>query len=88
MAQPKASVARGKRVHLEPLRERDLAPATYVCGHKPLDFGEHVLTAGVEVPGAAGWTRIDAWTGARRIRKIAPGEKFISFAEFTAAPAE
>ena len=84
MAQPKAPVSRGQRTALPPRAEQPLVPATYVCGSKPLPFGEHTLTAGVEVPGAASWTRIDAWTGARRVRKIDPGEKYITFAEFTA----
>ena len=63
---------------------KDKSAGIYVCGSKPLDFGEHTLTAGVEVPGAASWTRLDAWTGARRIRKINSGEKYVTFAEFTA----
>ena len=55
----------------------------YVVFQKPLPFGEFTLTAGVEVPGAATWTRVEAWVSARRIRKINPGEKFITWLEFT-----
>ena len=84
MAQPSAPVTRGKRGSLVTGPAKDTVAKTYVCGSKPLDFGEYTLTKGVEVPGAASWTRLDAWTGARRIRKVEPGEKFISFAEFTA----
>lgn len=88
MAQPAAPVVRGKRGPL-PAGAPKLGAtgsklgATYVCGSKPLAFGEHTLTAGVEVPGAAAWTRLEAWTGARRVRKIEPGEKYVSFLEFT-----
>ena len=88
MAQPAAPTTRGKRVPLVAAPAAgvaDKADDVYVCGSKPLDFGELTLTAGVEVPGAASWTRIDAWVGARRVRKINPGEKHITFAEFTAA---
>ena len=84
MAQPAAPTTRGKRVPLVVRGAKNQADGTYVCGSKPLDFGEHTLTAGVEVPGAASWTRLDAWTGARRIRKVAAGAKYITFAEFTA----
>ena len=84
MAQPAAPTTRGRRVPLVAGVPKEAAPGVYVCGSKPLDYGDHVLTKGVEVPGAASWTRLDAWTGARRIRKIEAGEKYISFAEFTA----
>lgn len=83
MVQPKAAVSRGRRVALLPSDSTSKVDGIYVCGSKPLDFGEFTLTKGVEVPGAAAWTRIDAWTGARRIRKIEHDEKYISFLEFT-----
>lgn len=57
--------------------------AVYVCGGRPLRFGEHLLTQGVEVPGAADWLRLAAWVGARRVRRIEPGEEYVSYEAFT-----
>jgi len=75
---------RGKRVALADPSPREAARqvVAYVCGAKPLDYGEHTLTQGVEVPGAAGWTRLEAWVGARRVRPVYEGEEFITFEEF------
>lgn len=56
----------------------------YVCGSKPLPFGEHVLTEGVEVPGATNWTRLEAWVGARRVRPVYEGDAFFPFDVFAA----
>lgn len=55
----------------------------YVCGARPLKFREHTLTEGVEVPGAADWTRIEAWVNARAIRKIPADQPYTSYEEFT-----
>lgn len=59
--------------------------ATYVCGARPLDFGELVLTEGVEVPGASDWPRVQAWVDARRIRPLRVGEEYTTFEDFKAA---
>ena len=83
-----APVTRGKRVVIPTSRPQQASEGMYVCGHKPLLFGEFTLTDGVEVPGAAGWSRVEAWVAARRIRRLAPGEKCTSFASFTAVPEE
>jgi hypothetical protein len=79
------AATRGKRLDSSVLsaKPKAKAPATYVCGSKPLPFGKFTLTAGVEVPDAGGWPRIESWVNARRVRKVEPGEKFITFAEFT-----
>ena len=89
MAQPKAPNRRGRRVPLlADTRSESTAVATYVCTMKPLPFGEFTLTEGVEVPGAASWTRIDAWVSARRIRKLEHDEAFTPFMEFAGATCE
>jgi hypothetical protein len=79
-----APVRRGKRTALvsRPPVEASAVAAVYVCTAKALDFGQFTLTKDVEVPGAAGWTRLDSWVGARRIRKLEHGEGFTSFLEF------
>jgi hypothetical protein len=55
----------------------------YVCGPKPLRFGELTLTQGVEVPEAANWPRVESWVSNHRIKALAAGEKCVSFLEFT-----
>lgn len=59
--------------------------ATYVCGARPLDFGELTLVEGVEVPGAADWPRIEAWVSARRVRQLRVDEDYTPYEEFKAA---
>ena len=80
----KAPVTRGRRVALPAVAARDAEKAIYVCTSRPLPFGDLTLSEGVEVPGASSWTRLDAWVGARRIRKIDPAERYISFDKFVA----
>lgn len=41
-----------------------------------------MVPAGVEIPGAATWHRVDAWVEARRIRLAAPGEDFTPYDEW------
>lgn len=53
----------------------------YVCGARPLPFGEFMLTEGVEVPGAADWPRLDAWVNARRVRKVSANDPYTLFAD-------
>ena len=84
MAEP-GTAAKGRRVALP-----ELAPSSgpgravaYVCGGRPLRFGEHLLTAGVEVPGAADWLRLEAWVGARRVYPVYEGEEYVSYEQFT-----
>jgi hypothetical protein len=83
MAGP-GTARRGQRVALpaEPPAAAGKVTA-YVCGVKPLRFGNHVLTEGVEVPGAASWLRVEAWVSGRRIRPVLEGEPFVSYEEFT-----
>jgi hypothetical protein len=78
---------RGKRVDASVMAPQPPKAVgnTYVCGHKPLKLGHRVLHAGVEVPGAAEWTRIDAWVMARSVRVLVPDEEFTSFADFSEA---
>ena len=77
---------RGQRVALVEDRPTEAqAVALYVCGARPLDFGEMVLTEGVEVPGAADWPRVQAWVDARRIRMLRVGEEYTTFEDFRAA---
>lgn len=82
-----APVRRGKRTALvsRPHTETSAGQAVYVCTDRALPFGEFTLTKGVEVPGASGWTRVESWVGARRIRKIDHGEKYITFDAFVQA---
>ena len=54
----------------------------FVCGDRPLPMGDLVLTKGVEVPGAAGWLRHEAWVASRRIREVRQDEDYISFEDF------
>lgn len=77
---------RGRRnpALLEQVRKDIDVVVTYVCGPKPLKLGEYTLTEGVEVPGAQSWPRVEAWEGARAIRKLSPGEPFTPFDEFKA----
>lgn len=56
----------------------------YVTCARPLRVGEHILPAGVEVPGAGKWVRVEAWVTARRIRKISASEPYIPFEVFEA----
>lgn len=85
-----APVRSGKRTALAkaPRVSDSAVAAVYVCTAKALDFGQFTLVKGVEVPGAAGWTRVDSWVGARRIRRIRADESFISFFEFAGAICE
>lgn len=85
-----APVRIGKRTALAkaPVVSDSAAAAVYVCTAKALDFGQFTLTKDVEVPGAASWTRVDSWVGARRIRKIEHGETFIPFMEFAGSICE
>lgn len=78
---------RGKRVQLQ---EAPVAPSTatgahlYVCTVRPLQYGDDLLTEGVEVPGAQQWVRVEAWVNARRIRKISVDDAYIPYADFKA----
>lgn len=84
-----APVRRGRRTTLVPRTPVvGASVATYVCTARPLPFGYFTLTDGVEVPGAADWTRIDSWVGARRVRKVEQGEEFTSFMEFAGGVCE
>lgn len=58
------------------------AKVLYVCGARPLRFGEHVLTEGVEIPGAQEWVRVESWVSARRVRKVSQDDPHIPFAVF------
>lgn len=55
----------------------------YVVYGRPLRFRSHILTKGVEVPGAADWTRLEAWVSARQVRLVAPGEEYTTYEAFT-----
>lgn len=85
-----APVRSGKRTALAkaPRVSDSAVAAVYVCTAKALDFGQFTLTEGVEVPGAAGWTRVDSWVGARRIRKIEHDEAFTPFLQWAGAICE
>lgn len=83
MAQPAPPVRRGRRIQLAPAPVQPEKATTYVANVRELLFGEHKLTDGVEVPGAADWPRIEAWVNARRVRPIKDGEPFVSYEEFT-----
>jgi hypothetical protein len=74
---------KGQRVALATRSEAAMT-ATYVCGARPLDFGELVLTEGVEVPGAGDWPRIEAWVSARRVRPLRVDEQYTRFEDFKA----
>lgn len=54
-------------------------PVAYVVHGKPLRYGVHVLTDGIEVPGAADWLRLEAWVASRRLRPVYAGEPYTSF---------
>lgn len=56
----------------------------YVCGIRPLRVGELLLTAGVEVPGAAEWPRVDTWVSTRKIKAITSNDEFIAYDDFKA----
>lgn len=82
---PYAGTARrGKRVQLnpEPVRAEHGRIVAYVCGAKPLPFGEITLVEGVEVPGAADWRRLEAWVSQRRVRPVYDGDDFVPYEEF------
>lgn len=85
-----APVRRGRRTALasRPRTEASAGQTIYVCTDRALPFGSFTLTKGVEVPGAASWTRLDSWVGARRVRKIEPGETFVAFLEFAGSVCE
>lgn len=70
---------------LAPVRQRTAPNVVYVVANRPLKVGEYTVPAGVEIPGAASWPRVEAWVGARAIRQLGSGEKYITFADFTAA---
>jgi hypothetical protein len=65
-------------------RSRTAPALVYLCGARPLKFGDYTLSEGVEVPGAADWPRLEAWVGARSIRPAYAGEEYTSFEEFKA----
>jgi hypothetical protein len=69
---------------LNPVRKTTAAAAVYIVNGRSMKMGDYELPAGVEVPGAAEWPRVEAWSGARRIRPAASGEQYITFEEFTA----
>lgn len=69
---------------LNPVRKNVAAAAVYVCSGRPLKVGDYEVPAGVEVPGAAEWPRVEAWIGARRIHPAASGEEYVTFKDFTA----
>lgn len=79
MAQPAAPVRRGRRIQLAPAPVVVEKALTYVVNVRDLPFGEHILTDGVEVPGAADWPRIEAWVTARRVRPLKDGEKYTPY---------
>ena len=83
MAQPAPPVRRGRRIALVPPPEQPEKAVTYVTNVRELPFGHHMLTDGVEVPGAAEWPRIEAWVSARRVRPVKEGEPFTSYEDFT-----
>src|SRR5690242_9653983 len=84
MAGAVAPHTRGKRIQLTPPAEKHVTEiATYVVNVRDLPFGHHMLTDGVEVPGAAEWPRIEAWVSARRVRPVKAGESFTTYEEFT-----
>lgn len=70
---------------LSPVRTSTAAAVAYIVCGRPLKMGTYELPAGVEVPGAAEWPRVEAWIGARRIRPAASGEEYISYEDYTAA---
>lgn len=77
----------GRRVALANIDERFEAGAdqVYVVTGKPLRFEGNELPAGVEVPGAARWPRLEAWVGARRVRPLRVNEDYTPYAEFVEA---
>ena len=83
MAQPAPPVRRGRRVQLAPVQPAEPVATTYVVNVRDLPFGHHMLTDGVEVPGAADWPRIEAWVSARRVRPVKDGEQYTSYEAFT-----
>lgn len=64
----------------QPAPETDRVYATA----RPMKMGEHVLPLGVEVPGAAGWLRLEAWVNQRRLRLVLPGESYETYVDFLA----
>lgn len=82
----RGTATRGKRVDLVPATKAEAqVTAIYVCGARPLDFGDLTLTEGVEVPGAADWHRLEAWVSARRVRQLRVDEEYTPFEDFKAA---
>lgn len=79
---------RGRRnpALLEPVRTRAEQGFTpiYVANGRDLKFGEYELPAGVEVPGAIDWPRVEAWVNARRIRQLRVDEPYTTFEDFKA----
>lgn len=75
-----------RTVLLERLHPVDIHRApVYVVGTKPLPFGHHILLPGVEVPGAANWSRLEAWVSARRVRLAGDFEEYTSYDDFVAS---
>lgn len=70
---------------LAPVRQRTAPNVVYVVANRALKIGDYSVPAGVEVPGAASWPRVEAWVSARAIRQTFSGEKYTTFADFTAA---
>ena len=72
---------------LAPARQKTAPAVVLVVTGRPLKVGTYEVPAGVEVPGAASWPRVEAWIGARRLRALATGEKYTTFEDFTAGDA-
>lgn len=77
-----APVRRGRRIALPPAAPPPPASAVYVVSGRDLRYQGRLVPAGVEIPGAADWFRLSAWIDARRIRPVAPGEQYISYADW------
>src|SRR5690242_19287313 len=75
---------RGKRVALPPAQppSAEGGAPVYVVHNRPLKFGGHTLPKGTEVPGAADWTRVEAWVNARQIHRLQPGEDYVTYEAF------
>jgi hypothetical protein len=80
-----ATVGRRVPLALEPSMPAARRVAGYVCGAKPLPFGDVILIEGVEVPGAADWRRLEAWVNARRVRPFYDGDDYVPYADFVAS---
>jgi hypothetical protein len=69
---------------LVPTARAQAPTGVYISVGRPLKLGEYELPPGVEVPGAEGWPRIEAWVNARRVRQARAGEEYVPFEEFRA----